>query len=133
MIARSSLALHNQKTLNDDSFILSFVARHPLLETLLRRLRSAEPDGGGRHYVLIGPRGMGKTSLLRRIAIAINREPDLAARFIPPEFPRGTIQRPDRRRFLAQLRRVARRMGRGDRPNRTGSSTGRRPVDPSLG
>ncbi len=86
MIARSSLALHNQKTLNDDSFILSFVARHPLLETLLRRLRSAEPDGGGQHYVLIGPRGMGKTSLLRRIAIAINREPDLAARFIPLSF-----------------------------------------------
>jgi tetratricopeptide (TPR) repeat protein len=86
MIVRSSLSLYNQTALSDDDFIVSFVARHELLETLLRRLRVAEPEGGGRHYVLIGSRGMGKTSLLRRIAVAINREPDLAARYVPLSF-----------------------------------------------
>ena len=86
MIVRPSLSLYNPSGLGDDEFIASFVARHELLETLLRRLRTAEPEGGGRHYVLIGPRGMGKTSLLKRIEIAIGQEPDLAARYVPLSF-----------------------------------------------
>ena len=86
MIVHHSLALYNPSGLGDDEFIASFVARHELLETLLRRLRTAEPEGGGRHYVLIGPRGMGKTSLLKRIEIAIGQEPDLAARYVPLSF-----------------------------------------------
>ena len=86
MIVHHSLALYNPSGLGDDEFIASFVARHELLETLLRRLRTAEPEGGGRHYVLIGPRGMGKTSLLKRIKIAIGQEPDLAARYVPLSF-----------------------------------------------
>ena len=82
---RPNLPLHNQTALSDDDFVASFVARHELLETLLRRLR-AESIDDSRHYVLIGPRGMGKTSLLRRVAIAVNREPDLAARYVPLSF-----------------------------------------------
>jgi hypothetical protein len=75
---------HSQR--DDDKFIAEFVARHELLETLLRRLRTADSDSLGLHHILIGPRGMGKTSLLRRIAIAIGREPDLSARLIPLNF-----------------------------------------------
>ena len=83
---RSSLSLYNPNVPDDDGFIASFVARHELLETLLRRFRAVEPEGYCRHYILIGPRGMGKTSLLRRLAIAIDREPGLAARYVPLSF-----------------------------------------------
>lgn len=83
---RGIRALYNPRTLeDDDAFVTGFVARSALLETLLRRLR-AKPEGCADHYVLIGPRGMGKTSLLRRLAIAINREPDLTARYVPLNF-----------------------------------------------
>ena len=89
MIAPSLPSLYNPRTQrDDDEFITEFVARHGLLETLLRRLRTADApaDTLGLHHILIGPRGMGKTSLLRRIAIAIDREPDLSTHFIPLNF-----------------------------------------------
>jgi tetratricopeptide (TPR) repeat protein len=82
----SSLSIYNQGTSDDDTFVAHFVARHDLLQTLLRRLQTVDPEGNGSHYVLIGTRGMGKTSLLRRIAIAINRDADLAARYVPLTF-----------------------------------------------
>ena len=86
MTARSSLSLYNQTAQSDDDFVACFVARHEVLDTLLRRLRAAESKSSGDPYILIGPRGMGKTSLLRRIAIAINRVPDLAERYVPLSF-----------------------------------------------
>ncbi|MFV3130754.1 tetratricopeptide repeat protein [Niveispirillum sp. KHB5.9] len=82
----ASPLLYNQSTLSDDDFVANFVARTDVLETLLRRLRAIDPDGGGDHQILIGARGMGKSSLLRRLAIAINRDPELAAQFIPLTF-----------------------------------------------
>lgn len=84
-VARSPL-LYNQNTLGDDDFVANFVARHDVLDALVRRLHAVSKEDGGLHHVLIGSRGMGKTSLLRRIAIAINREADLAARYIPLNF-----------------------------------------------
>lgn len=81
-----NLSLYNQNTLSDDDFVANFVARHDVLKTLLRRLSAIEMDSQGNHQILIGPRGMGKTSLLRRVAIEINRKPNLAARFVPLSF-----------------------------------------------
>ncbi|WP_150524985.1 AAA family ATPase [Roseibium sediminis] len=79
-------ALYNQSTLNDDDFVESFVARHKILEALLRRLRAQNQDEAGQHDLLVGSRGMGKTSLLRRLAIGISRDPHLSTRFIPLRF-----------------------------------------------
>lgn len=78
--------LHNQSISDDDTFVAHFVARQNMLAALLRRLRAAQPEAQDVHRILIGPRGMGKTSLLRRLAIAINRDPELAARYVPLTF-----------------------------------------------
>ncbi len=44
-------------------------------------------DGEARAtQMLVGQRGMGKTSLLRRVAIGVAAEPGVAARFIPLRF-----------------------------------------------
>ncbi|RYE51066.1 MAG: ATP-binding protein, partial [Rhizobiaceae bacterium] len=79
-------SLYNQTTLNEDDFVANFVARHVVLDALLRRLQATGPQDGGMHHILIGPRGMGKTSMLRRLGIGISRNPELAARFIPLNF-----------------------------------------------
>lgn len=77
-------SLYNQ-TSPDDVFVAGFVARHATLDALLRRLRTAGP-GEDIHHILIGPRGMGKTSLLRRISIAITRQAALTTRYVPLTF-----------------------------------------------
>jgi tetratricopeptide (TPR) repeat protein len=86
MTVAPSPSLYNQTLLGDDDFVANFVARHDVLDAILRRLRAIEPDDSGLHHILIGPRGMGKTSLLRRVGIAINRDPELAPRYIPLGF-----------------------------------------------
>jgi tetratricopeptide (TPR) repeat protein len=81
-----SLSLYNQNTLTDDDFVTTFVARQEVLDTLIRRLRTSDPEGLGANQILIGSRGMGKTSLLRRIGIAIKNDAELTARYIPLNF-----------------------------------------------
>jgi tetratricopeptide (TPR) repeat protein len=83
---RPSPSLYNQGSLSDDDFVANFVARAEVLDALLRRLRATSSEDGTSHHILVGARGMGKTSLLRRLAIAINRNEDLAKRYVPLTF-----------------------------------------------
>jgi tetratricopeptide (TPR) repeat protein len=79
-------SLYNQDRLSDDDFVADFVARHDVLDAVIRRLESIGKSDTGLHHLLIGARGMGKTSLLRRVAIAVNRDEALAARYVPLRF-----------------------------------------------
>ncbi|MDO6962948.1 tetratricopeptide repeat protein [Rhizobium alvei] len=79
-------ALYNHSSLNDADFVANFTARRDMLDALIRRLKVADESGLGHHNILIGPRGMGKTTLLRRLAIAITETPDLSSRYIPLGF-----------------------------------------------
>lgn len=81
-----SSSLYNQTRLGDDDFLANFVARHDVLDALVRRLQATGKDDRGLHHLLVGARGMGKTSLLRRLAIAVNRDEALAARYVPLSF-----------------------------------------------
>lgn len=61
----------------------TFVGRQQLLEGILSELKE-QPKGSSRqHYVIIGPRGIGKTNLLLMIHYAINERSDLAGQWIP--------------------------------------------------
>ena len=75
--------LYNQSVLEDEDFVANFVARHETLKTLCRRLDRIGPEDDGQHQILIGVRGMGKTSLLRRLSIKINCNKTLSERFVP--------------------------------------------------
>ncbi|TAD89128.1 MAG: hypothetical protein EAZ99_10875, partial [Alphaproteobacteria bacterium] len=67
-------SINNQTLLSDDDFVAQFVARGEVLAKLNRFLRTIPEQGLAEHQVLIGPRGMGKTSLLRRVQILIRAE-----------------------------------------------------------
>jgi len=81
-----NLAVYNPAILDDNEFMEGFVARHELTERLLSRLREITPKNVARHLLLIGQRGMGKTSMLRRLALGVAKDPTLEAVLIPLTF-----------------------------------------------
>lgn len=77
---------YNQKHGDDQAFVEAFVARHDELESLLHKLARIVSSGTTNHVVLVGARGMGKTTLLRRLAIAITQSEELGRSFLPLQF-----------------------------------------------
>jgi tetratricopeptide (TPR) repeat protein/DNA-binding MarR family transcriptional regulator len=78
-----SVALYNPDLVGRKEFIAQFVARQPLLERMIEDLRHPRPQ----HRLLIGQRGMGKSTLLRRLRFAVEDDRALAARWTPLTFP----------------------------------------------
>lgn len=81
-----NLAVYNPAILDDNEFLEGFVARQELTERLLSRLREITPKNVARHLLLIGQRGMGKTSMLRRLALGVTQDSALSAVLIPLSF-----------------------------------------------
>lgn len=79
-------AVYNPGRLTDAEVKASFIARQALLELLLEDVESTRARGIPQHHLIVGQRGMGKTTLLRRLDVAL-REPSRSGRFIPLSFP----------------------------------------------
>ncbi len=80
------LTFYNPAKLEDEDFVKGFVARRVLVEKILARLGEITPDGLAGHRLILGQRGMGKTSLLRRIALGVRDTPALASTLLPLTF-----------------------------------------------
>ena len=70
--------LYNPAQLAPDELRASFIARRETLEELLRVIRQEKPGRPCQHFLLIGPRGMGKTTLGLRFLLSIEDDPELA-------------------------------------------------------
>lgn len=81
-----NLAVYNPAILTDADFLASFVARRDMAEGLLNRLREITPGNLAKHHLILGQRGMGKTSLLRRLALGVHDDPELADKLLPLSF-----------------------------------------------
>ncbi len=81
------VAVYNPGLLNDEELKAYFVARHHLLEQLLSELRRETPDSAPQHRIIIGTRGMGKTTLLRRLALGVREDEVLQQQWLPLNFP----------------------------------------------
>ena len=64
-----------------------FVARKNELADLQHTLRTTPPETVGQHFLLVGARGMGKSTLMRRLALAVEDDPDLSTAWLPLRFP----------------------------------------------
>jgi tetratricopeptide (TPR) repeat protein len=72
--------------LTDMEMRLLFVARKPLFERIMQRIGQEKPKSIPQHYLLVGVRGMGKTMLLRRLAVELSDE-KYRNRFVGLSFP----------------------------------------------
>ena len=72
--------------LTDMEMRLLFVARKPLFERIMQRIGQEKSKSIPQHYLLVGVRGMGKTMLLRRLAVELSDE-KYRNRFVGLSFP----------------------------------------------
>lgn len=71
------LRLYNPAQLTPEELKASFVARQQTLGSMLRVVAEAPSDRPCQHMLLVGPRGMGKTTLGLRFLQAVRESPEL--------------------------------------------------------
>ena len=72
--------------LSDVEMRLLFIARKPLFERIMRRIDQEQSASIPQHYLLVGVRGMGKTMLLRRLAVELS-DAAYKDKFVALSFP----------------------------------------------
>jgi len=70
-----------------DTLEAILVARENLLQKILGQLSQWMPGTSRQHYLLIGPRGIGKTHILSLVTHRISTQPDLHGKWCPITFP----------------------------------------------
>lgn len=78
--------LYNPSLLRREELIGSFVVRHGELKELVDRVRSAPAEHAPQHVLVLGWRGMGKTTLLHRLAYSVEDDPELRKTWLPVLF-----------------------------------------------
>ena len=73
--------IYNPAQLSPDELKASFIARHETLARMLRLLAEQKPGHPCQHIVLVGPRGMGKTTLGLSFLQAVREGADLASKW----------------------------------------------------
>lgn len=78
------IAVYNPDLLSKQELVAQFVARRELFSELVADLRRPKFT---QHQLIVGHRGMGKTTLLRRLRYAVEDDPKLSSRWIALAFP----------------------------------------------
>ena len=104
--------LYNPAQLTAEELKASFVARRETLAEMLRLIGEQTPDRPCQHMLLVGPRGMGKTTLGLRFLIAVRETPALARQWQPVAFHEESYEIGDLADFWsAALRHLTRATG----------------------
>ena len=83
---RSKTRIFNPHRLKANELEESFIARQELFRSILDDLASGKSKSPPQHQLVIGQRGMGKTTLLLRLALELHREPH-CQHLLPLNFP----------------------------------------------
>ena len=86
-MARPRLLLHNPALRDREEVAHGVLLREELFGELVCQLRQQPPGPSLRHLLLIGQRGMGKTTLLLRLDCLLREDPELSRRWIPVLLP----------------------------------------------
>ncbi|MCB9739759.1 MAG: tetratricopeptide repeat protein [Deltaproteobacteria bacterium] len=78
---------YNPHLWSDDELRAVFVARKRELDDLSRAIRETSPEQVPQHVLITGSRGMGKSTLLRRLALALREDEELHRAWLPVVFP----------------------------------------------
>lgn len=76
----------NPQLMPKEELYETFVAREGLLEDLLKQIKDQTQSPSVQHYILIAPRGMGKTNLMQMIKYRILDDPQMDRDWLPLVF-----------------------------------------------
>jgi tetratricopeptide (TPR) repeat protein len=82
----TKIGFFNPGRLTDEEIELSFVTRIAFFQYIFKKIIAEKPNSIPQHHLVIGQRGMGKTSLLVRIAVELRKKP-YSENFIALTFP----------------------------------------------
>lgn len=82
-----SPALYNPRLWNANEVRAYYVARPILLDRIVDDLKREEANNHPQHRLIVGLRGMGKSTLLRRLAVAVEDDVKLNSSWLPLSFP----------------------------------------------
>ena len=82
----SAINLYNPAQKEKETLIDEFVIRTKEFKTIFEDIKNSKMDVPEQHYLIVGQRGMGKTTLLWRILYAIEDDPKLNKKLIPVIF-----------------------------------------------
>jgi len=80
------IRIFNPHRLSDEDLERSFIARQEIFRAMCDDITGTGKQNVPQHHLVIGQRGMGKTTLLRRLALELGREP-FNIHFLPLTFP----------------------------------------------
>jgi tetratricopeptide (TPR) repeat protein len=83
---------YNPDWLDDNDLVRGFAARLEEFAFLRGELVRAPREGNVQHYLLVGLRGTGKTTMLKRLAVAIRQDDDLRDHLLALSFPEELYQ-----------------------------------------
>ena len=83
----SAISKYNPHLWTSEQLRAIFVARQRELAELTQTLRDLPTGTVGQHCLLVGARGMGKSTLMQRLALAVEDDASLSATWLPLRFP----------------------------------------------
>ena len=92
----------------------TFAARGHTVDYLLKSLRDQMHSGTLSSFVGTGPRGAGKSTVIRMVALRLTREPELSGAWLPVVFPEEQFGVASLRDFLAAILRELSASGQPD-------------------
>ena len=78
--------------IEEQAFLARFVVRTDDFEELFDELKSADYSVPNQHTIIIGQRGQGKTTLLRKVMLEVQNDPQLSAFLLPVKFSEEQYQ-----------------------------------------
>lgn len=85
-MAATKIKVYNTQRISDEESLQNFIARKKEFRVLVNTIKNTHPNRPPQHQLIIGQRGMGKTTLLKRLEVELRQGP-LNKRFIPLLFP----------------------------------------------
>jgi len=78
--------------MDENDFLSRFVVRNEIFENIFDEIKNANYDITNQHYIIVGQRGQGKTTLLRKLQLEVQKDEQLSKFLLPVKFAEEQYQ-----------------------------------------